>query len=121
MSYTHSRACVSPGRVRRGQLFVWSHQPGWGYASVRLGRYRSCVSKYTWTPRCAICREPSVEEVPVPKPAIDDVPRLGVPLCIEHRRLLVAGILHLGWCPVGCDYSYHLDYCFKHKQLMVAP
>jgi hypothetical protein len=68
-----------------------------------------------------VCREPSIEEVPIARQTTDDEPRPGVPLCVEHRRLLVLGSLNLGWCPVGRHYSHHMDYCTKHDQLMLAP
>lgn len=74
-----------------------------------------------WVPRCALCREPSVEELPVARQTPDDDPRPGVPLCDEHRRMVVAGIARLGWCPVGRHYSHHMDYCLEHEQLMLTP
>jgi hypothetical protein len=57
----------------------------------------------------------------VARQTLSDEPRPDVPLCIEHRRLVVAGIAHLGWCPVGGHYSHHMDYCAEHEQLMLAP
>lgn len=55
------------------------------------------------------------------RPTPDSDPRPGAPLCAEHRRLVVAGIAHLGYCSVGRHYSHHMDYCSRHKQLMTAP
>jgi hypothetical protein len=80
-----------------------------------------CMTSQQWTPRCVLCHEPSVEELSVARQALDDDPRPGAPLCIEHRRLVVAGVAYLGWCTVGRHYSHHMDYCVEHKQLMLAP
>lgn len=79
------------------------------------------MASQQWTPRCVLCREPSVEEISVAQQSVDDIPRPGAPLCVEHRRLVVSGTARLGWCPVGRHYSHHMDYCMKHKQLMFTP
>jgi hypothetical protein len=55
------------------------------------------------------------------RPTLDDEPRPGVPLCIEHRRMVVAAVARLGFCSVGRHYSHHMDYCREHNQLMIAP
>jgi hypothetical protein len=79
------------------------------------------MTSQKWVPRCAVCREPSIEELPMVRPTLDDDPRPNVPLCVEHRRLFVAGALYLGYCPVGRHYSHHMDHCDEHDQLMTAP
>lgn len=68
-----------------------------------------------------MCTERSIEDVPMLRPTLDEEPQPGVPLCVEHRRLLIADSLFLGWCPVGRHYSHHMDYCQQHGQLMLAP
>jgi hypothetical protein len=79
------------------------------------------MTSQKWVPRCAVCREPSIEELPMVRPTLDDAPRPNVPLCVEHRRMFVAGVLRLGYCPVGRHYSHHMDHCGEHDQLMTAP
>ena len=64
---------------------------------------------------------PSIEELPIQRQTLDDDPRPGAPLWVEHRRLVVTATARLAWCPVGRHYSHHMDYCTKHQQLMLAP
>jgi len=84
-------------------------------------RYRGRVSSEEWAPPCALCPEPSIEELPMVRPTLDAEQRPGVPLCIEHRRMVVAGVARVGFCQAGRHYSHHMDYCQEHNQLMIAP
>jgi hypothetical protein len=73
-------------------------------------------------PQCALCEQGAVEVLPMPRPAVDDDPWPGVPLCSGHRREWVSGAPIVGWCPGGIGhYGRQSTRCAEHGLFFANP
>jgi hypothetical protein len=69
---------------------------------------------------CCLCPEPSIDSLQRLRQTDADERRPRAPLCVQHRREVIAEVTNLGYCGIGGHYGKSAGYCYKHSQAMVV-